>query len=293
MAKCKNEFAVKLIKSYQKNKSVIGVGHCKFYPTCSNYAIETYKKFNFFYASILVGIRILRCNALAKRRYYPVKLTKEEKKRNHYLNELKLKFNDDFIDYIQSVAKENISSEDLYKYIYDYYYLPTHSHFTNIPQTDSVYASRFIITKKPINVINKVKNKLPFSEYLKVTDELFQKQIIDKTYQDTILKETDDFIVSIDSISINELLSHLNLNEGIILINNYPNKIDYLDFEEIEFKENKVKNFKKLIENKKKVIVKTKDINIMAYLEFVDYSINIYQNINKINYFYDVNKRLD
>ena len=49
MAKCKNEFAVKLIKSYQKNKSVIGVGHCKFYPTCSNYAIETYKKFNFFH----------------------------------------------------------------------------------------------------------------------------------------------------------------------------------------------------------------------------------------------------
>ena len=128
---------------------------------------------------------------------------------------------------------------------------------------------------------------------MKVTDELFQKQIIDKTYQDTILKETDDFIVSIDSISINELLSNLNLNEGIILINNYPNKINYLDFEEIEFKENKIKNFKKLIENKKKVIVKTNDINIMAYLEFVDYTINIYQNINEINYFYDVNKRLD
>ena len=70
-----SSFSLWLIRLYQR---IPGPWHnqCRYYPTCSNYAIETYKKFNFFYASLLVGIRILRCNALAKRRYYPVKLTK-------------------------------------------------------------------------------------------------------------------------------------------------------------------------------------------------------------------------
>ena len=75
----KNKAMVNLIESYQKNKSVIGVGHCKFYPTCSCYAKETYKKFNFFYASLLTIYRLLRCNPFKTRKYDPVKLTKREK----------------------------------------------------------------------------------------------------------------------------------------------------------------------------------------------------------------------
>lgn len=293
MTKCKNEFAVKLIKAYQKNKSVIGVGHCKFYPTCSNYALETYQKFNFFYATLLVGIRILRCNALAKRRYYPVKLTKEEKKINNYLKQLKIKFNDDFIDYLQSISKENITNEDMYKYIYDYYFLPKHSHFINIPNTDTVYASRFIISKQPISCENKPANKLEFEDYLKITDELYQNKIISKTYQKCDLIETNDFLIPIDSITINSYLSNLNINEGIILINNYPNKIIYQDFEVIEFHNKKIKQLEKLIQGKNKVIIKTNNANILEFLEYIDHSINIYQKVDEINYFYDVNKRLD
>jgi putative membrane protein insertion efficiency factor len=76
----KNEIMVKLIKSYQKNKQIIGVGHCKFYPTCSEYALRTYEKFNFFYATLLVGIRILRCNPLSKGGYDPVPDSKSKKK---------------------------------------------------------------------------------------------------------------------------------------------------------------------------------------------------------------------
>lgn len=293
MAKCKNEFAVKLIKAYQKNKSVIGVGHCKFYPTCSNYALETYQKFNFFYATLLVGIRILRCNAFAKRRYYPVKLTKEEKKINNYLKLLKIKFNDDFIDYLQSIDKEDITAEEMYKYIYDYYYLPKYSHFKNIPNIDTVYASRFIIAKQPINYQKRPINKLPFEDYLKITDELYQNKIITKTYQKCDLVETSNYLIPIDSITINDYLSNLNFNDGIILINNYPEEITYLDFEVIEFHNNKVKQLRKLLEGKHKVIIKTNNVNILEFLEYIDYSINIYQNVDEINYFYDVNKRLD
>ncbi len=68
----RNPLIIKMIKAYQKNKTTSG--HCKFYQTCSNYAIGCYKKFDFFYASLLVAIRILRCNYFAKRRYYPVPL---------------------------------------------------------------------------------------------------------------------------------------------------------------------------------------------------------------------------
>lgn len=293
MSKCKNKFAVKLIKGYQKNKSIIGVGHCKFYPTCSNYALETYRKFNFLYASILVGIRILRCNVFAKRRYYPVKLTKEEKKNIKYLNELKVKFNDDFIDYIQSVSKEDITEEDMYKYIYDYYYLPTHSHFKNISNEDTLYASRFLISSKPFNIIDKPQNKLLFEDYLNITNELYNKNIINKTYKECNLENSSFYLIPIDSITIEEYLYNLNFTEGIILINNYPKSINYLDFETITLKENKTKEFKKLIENKRKVIIKTNNINIFEYLEYIDYSINIYTNVSEINYFYNVNKRLD
>ena len=44
-----NEWAIKCIEKYQKNKEIIGSGRCKHYPSCSNYAIGCYKKFNFNY----------------------------------------------------------------------------------------------------------------------------------------------------------------------------------------------------------------------------------------------------
>ena len=46
---------------------------CKFYPTCSNYAIEAYKKYNFFKATFLTFTRILRCNRFSKGGYDPLK----------------------------------------------------------------------------------------------------------------------------------------------------------------------------------------------------------------------------
>lgn len=74
-----NKLAIKLIKSYQRNKDLIGSGRCKHYPSCSNYGIECYQKFNFFKATFLTIRRILRCNPFTKKVYDPVPLSKAEK----------------------------------------------------------------------------------------------------------------------------------------------------------------------------------------------------------------------
>ena len=47
-------------------------GHCKYYPTCSNYAIEAYQKYGFFKGTALTVWRILRCNPFSKGGYDPV-----------------------------------------------------------------------------------------------------------------------------------------------------------------------------------------------------------------------------
>lgn len=75
-----NRFIIKLILKYQASKSEDSRKWCKYHPTCSNYAIGVYQKFNFFKASLLAGWRILRCNPFSKGGYDPVPLTKKEKR---------------------------------------------------------------------------------------------------------------------------------------------------------------------------------------------------------------------
>ena len=45
---------------------------CRFYPTCSNYAIEALKKYGFLKGWLLTVKRILRCNPLGGKGYDPV-----------------------------------------------------------------------------------------------------------------------------------------------------------------------------------------------------------------------------
>lgn len=291
MRKCKNDFVIKLIKKYQKNKQLIGVGHCKFYPTCSNYALETYKKFNFFYASILVGIRILRCNPLAKRKYYPVKLTKEEKARRKYLDNIKAYLNDDFIDYLDVLTKEPITGEMLYSAIYDYYYLPKFAHTLSDFKDETIYTNRFIVTNKEFQINKKNQNLRSFEEYLKITNELYEQKIINVLPIKSTLIESDKVLIPLDSITTVEILKNLNIHEGIIILNNYNQTIKYLDFTVVHFTTNKIKDFKQLIDNKTKLIVLTNNLNILEYLEYITYSINYYTNALDINYFFNLNKR--
>ena len=51
-----------IIKAYQLIVSPLLGSHCRFYPTCSNYALEAFKEYNLFKAVKLITIRLLRCN---------------------------------------------------------------------------------------------------------------------------------------------------------------------------------------------------------------------------------------
>ena len=57
---------IALIKAYQKVLSPYTGGKCRFYPTCSNYAILALEKDGVIKGSVKASWRILRCNPLSK-----------------------------------------------------------------------------------------------------------------------------------------------------------------------------------------------------------------------------------
>lgn len=68
-----NRFFIRLIKFYQKFISPqLGPSKCRFYPTCSQYALEAFRKYGFLKAFIKSFWRILRCNPFSKGGYDPV-----------------------------------------------------------------------------------------------------------------------------------------------------------------------------------------------------------------------------
>lgn len=67
-----------LVKYYQVYISPRKPGCCRFYPTCSQYAIEALKLHGAFKGSLLAVGRILRCNPFFKGGYDPVPLPKEK-----------------------------------------------------------------------------------------------------------------------------------------------------------------------------------------------------------------------
>ena len=62
-----------IIRFYQKYLSgAKGYSSCKYYPTCSRYAIEAIEKYGAFMGGRLAAWRILRCNPFSKGGYDPV-----------------------------------------------------------------------------------------------------------------------------------------------------------------------------------------------------------------------------
>jgi uncharacterized protein len=68
------KFAILLIRIYQKTlspdhgllKAKYPHGFCRFYPTCSEYAIEALKKHGIIKGSLYSVIRIIKCNPFTK-----------------------------------------------------------------------------------------------------------------------------------------------------------------------------------------------------------------------------------
>lgn len=61
-----------LIKLYQKFISPMFPPSCRFYPTCSEYAVRSFTKYGALKGGIKSGWRILRCNPFSKGGYDPV-----------------------------------------------------------------------------------------------------------------------------------------------------------------------------------------------------------------------------
>ena len=67
------KICISMIRFYQKYLSPLkGGSTCKFYPTCSQYAIEAIEKYGAFKGGLLAAWRILRCNPFSKGGYDPV-----------------------------------------------------------------------------------------------------------------------------------------------------------------------------------------------------------------------------
>ena len=58
--------AIALVRLYQKFISPLTGAHCRYYPTCSHYAVTALKKHGFIKGSILSVWRIMRCNPFSK-----------------------------------------------------------------------------------------------------------------------------------------------------------------------------------------------------------------------------------
>ncbi|MVB10887.1 putative membrane protein insertion efficiency factor [Caprobacter fermentans] len=61
-----------LIHFYQKAISPYKKPCCKYYPTCSNYAVEAIERFGAFKGFFLALYRVLRCNPFSRGGYDPV-----------------------------------------------------------------------------------------------------------------------------------------------------------------------------------------------------------------------------
>lgn len=57
------KLAVLLIRAYQIFISPYLGKHCRFYPTCSNYALQVYSEWGFMRGTLLTLKRLLKCGA--------------------------------------------------------------------------------------------------------------------------------------------------------------------------------------------------------------------------------------
>lgn len=62
---------IALIRLYQMTLSPFIGGHCRFQPTCSNYALQAYRTLNPVRATWLTARRLLRCHPFGGKGFDP------------------------------------------------------------------------------------------------------------------------------------------------------------------------------------------------------------------------------
>ena len=63
---------IRFIRFYQRKISPLLGARCKYYPTCSQYAITALERFGFVRGSLLTIKRLMRCNIFFPGGYDPV-----------------------------------------------------------------------------------------------------------------------------------------------------------------------------------------------------------------------------
>lgn len=61
-----------VVRGYQKILSPLLPRRCKYYPSCSQYAIDALREFGMFRGTVLAAWRVLRCNPMSYGGYDPV-----------------------------------------------------------------------------------------------------------------------------------------------------------------------------------------------------------------------------
>lgn len=73
------DFLIKAIRFYQRRISPLFGARCRFYPTCSHYALEAVKVHGALKGSFLAVKRLMRCNIFFPGGVDPVPPKKEKK----------------------------------------------------------------------------------------------------------------------------------------------------------------------------------------------------------------------
>lgn len=55
------KLSVRMIRWYQRRVSPLFPARCKYYPTCSQYAVISVNRFGFFRGGLLAALRLARC----------------------------------------------------------------------------------------------------------------------------------------------------------------------------------------------------------------------------------------
>ena len=63
---------IAILQFYRKYLSIMNLRCCRFYPSCSEYAIDAIRKHGVFSGSAKSMWRVLRCNPFSKGGYDPV-----------------------------------------------------------------------------------------------------------------------------------------------------------------------------------------------------------------------------
>jgi uncharacterized protein len=67
------KIVINIIKLYQRRISPLKKPSCRFYPTCSQYAIDAVSRYGAFRGSMMAVIRILKCHPFHPGGHDPVK----------------------------------------------------------------------------------------------------------------------------------------------------------------------------------------------------------------------------